>query len=79
MCNVTHILLVIGKNVLGLPFTILAMSLTFCWSYKRSNETAFHKMCNVAHRLLIIIERCYAEMAFCNVTHFLLVIGKDVM
>ena len=31
-CNVTHLLLVIGKYVIRLPFTKCAMSLTSCWS-----------------------------------------------
>ena len=32
MCNVTHLLLVMGKDVMRLPFTKCAMSLTCCWS-----------------------------------------------
>jgi hypothetical protein len=31
-----------------------AISLTSCWSKERCVETAFHKMCNVAHFLLVI-------------------------
>ena len=97
LCNVTHMLLVIGKDVIRLPFIKGAMSLTFCWSWERMSwgyllqkvqchshavmgkdimrlpftqgtmscslavghkqrchETAFHKMCDVTHRLLVI-------------------------
>jgi len=32
MWNVTHSLLVTGKDVMRLPFTKCAMSLTSCWS-----------------------------------------------
>ena len=31
MCNVAHLLLVIGKDAIRLPFTKYAMSLTNCW------------------------------------------------
>ena len=76
MCNVTHKLLVIGKDVMRLSFTKCAMSLTTCWSYEKMwwdclsqnvqyhslagghwkgcDETVFHKMCNVTHKLLAI-------------------------
>ena len=41
MCNITHLLLVIGiEDVMKLPFTESAMSLTPCWS---CNKTAFTK------------------------------------
>ena len=78
MCNVTHFLLVKGKDVMRLPFTKCAISLTNCWSWenmwsdclsqnvqcdsqtvghrKICNETAFYKMCNVTHILLVIGE-----------------------
>ena len=53
--NVTYFLLVIGKDVIRLPFTK-------CHSQadghrergERSDETAFHKVCNVTHKLLVI-------------------------
>ena len=32
VCNVTHFLLAIGKDVMRLPFIKCAMSLTSCWS-----------------------------------------------
>jgi hypothetical protein len=53
MCNVTHILLVIGKgkDVMGLPFTNVQCHLL---AVGHSDETPFHKMCNVAHNLLFI-------------------------
>ena len=76
MCNVTHNLLVIGKDVMRLPFTTMcyvthsllftrkiAMKVPFTnmqchlqtvGHSKRCDETAFHKMCNAAHKLLII-------------------------
>jgi hypothetical protein len=44
------------------------------------DETAFHKICNVTHKLLVIgknVMRLPHKM--CAVTHRLLVIGKDVM
>src|SRR6266550_933732 len=34
MCNVTHSLLVVGKDVMRLPFTKCAMSLTTCLSWE---------------------------------------------
>src|SRR6266550_1359036 len=43
MCNVTHKLLVIGKDVIKLPFTKCAMSLTPIGHRKRCDGTAFHK------------------------------------
>ena len=58
MFNVTYILWVIGKCVRRLHFTKCVMLLTG-FNHRKSNETAFHKMCNV--------------------THFLLATGKDVM
>ena len=35
MCNVTHFLFIIGKDVMRLPFTKFAMPLTGCWSYEK--------------------------------------------
>ena len=54
MCNVTHLLLVIGTDVLRMLFTKCVMSLTSCGHMKRCDETAFHKMCNITHSLLVI-------------------------
>ena len=53
MCNVTHSLLVIGKDLMRLPFTKCVMSFTRCHG-KRCDETAFHKMYNVTHSLSVI-------------------------
>ena len=44
---------------------------------KGCDETAFHKMSNVAHILLVIGKTAFHKM--CHVTHSLLVIGEDVM
>ena len=35
ICNVPHKLLVIGKDMMRLPFTKCAMSLTPCWPYEK--------------------------------------------
>ena len=52
MCNVTHRLLVIGKDVMRLSVT--KCDLQPVGQRKRCDETAFHKMCNVTHKLLVI-------------------------
>ena len=47
---------------------------------RKGDETAFHKMWNVTH-LLLVIGKKYDETAFhkmCCVTHSLLITGKDV-
>src|SRR6266576_2249447 len=93
-------LLVIGEDVMRLPFTKCALLLTSFWSLekisqdclsqnvqchslavghrKRCDETAFHKMCNVTHKLLVIgkdVMRLPSKMIF-NVAHILSVIWK---
>ena len=77
MCNVTHILLVIEKEVMRLPFTNVQHHLLPIGDEKdhlsqnvqcRSHPVDYRKMCDVT---------VFHEM--CNVTHSLLVIGKDVM
>jgi len=79
--NVTHSLLVIWKDVMRLPFTKCAMSLTRCWSKEEIwwdylwQNVQCHSLA-FGHR-----KRC-DEAAFhkmCNVTHSLLVIGTDGM
>jgi len=94
MWNVTHFLLFIKrmwwdclsqnhslpvhrKHVVRLPFTKCAMSLTSCFI-----ERMCHKMCNTiaAHFLLVIGKNVITDETaihkMCNVAHFLLVIGK---
>ena len=44
---------------------------------KICNETAFYKMCNVTHILLVIGKHAFHRL--CNVTHILLVMGENVM
>ena len=47
---------------------------------KRCDQTAFHKMCNVTHLLLVIRKDVITAFhKMCNVTHLLLFIGKDVI
>ena len=54
-CVTDSKLLEIGREVMRLPFTKYAMSLTNCGSWgKVTGETSFHKMCNVTHKLLVI-------------------------
>src|SRR6266550_381291 len=53
MYNVTHFLLVIGKDLMRLPFTVQSHSLAV-GHRKRCDETAFHTMCNLTHFLLVI-------------------------
>ena len=76
MCNVTHLLLVIGKDVLRLNVEYHSLAVGH---RQRGEEAAFH-MCNVTHQLLGIgkdVETASHEM--CSVTHSLLGRGKDVM
>ena len=54
MCNITHKLLVIGKDVMRLPFTIVQCHSLAVGGRKRCDETGFHKMYNVTHLLLVI-------------------------
>ena len=54
MCDVTHNLLDIGKDVMRLLFTKDPMSLTSCLQWKKSDETGFHKI--ITHKLLDIRE-----------------------
>ena len=51
MCNVTHILLVIQKNAMGLAFTNVQYHSLPISHMKRYDETGFHKMCDVTHFL----------------------------
>ena len=53
-CNIAHILLVIGKDVIRLAFTKCALSLTCCWHRKRWDEIACNKMCNPTNNLLVM-------------------------
>ena len=77
MCNVTHLLLVIGKDVVRLPFQKMC-TITHCLLVIGKDEMRllFTNMCNVAYLLLVKGK----DMPFTkkwNETHFLLVIGKD--
>ena len=54
MCNVTHKLLVIGKDVLRLSFTKVQYHLLAVGHGKRCDEIAFHKMHNVTDKLMVI-------------------------
>src|SRR6266576_3407727 len=77
MCNVTHLLLVIGHDVLRLAFTKCPMSLTICWSQETQH---FNKY--AMSRTSCRCRKGCEETAFhkmCDVTHFLLIIGKGVM
>ncbi len=84
MWNVTHILLVVGKDVMRvmtLPFTECGMSLTNCWSCDKNHKIAFHKMCNVTY-ILLVIAKDVMRLPFTrifNVAHILLVIGKNYL
>ena len=47
---------------------------------KRCDEDAFHKMCNITHRLLVIGNNVMRlTLTKCEITHSLSVIGKDVI
>ena len=80
MCNVTHKLLVIGRDVMrrfhkNVQYHSLAVD-----HRKGCDETAFHK--NVQSHAQPVDHSLCDETAFhklCNGTHKLLVIGKDVM
>ena len=70
MGNVTHLLLVIGHDVMRLPCTKYEMSLTCCWSYERYSGTiSFPEKCNVTHLLLIIgtdVMNCHSQNLECH-------------
>ena len=64
MCNLTHKLLAIGKDVMRLPFRKCAMPSLAIGHRKRCDETvAYHKLYNVTHILLVIKKR-YDETTF---------------
>ena len=46
---------------------------------KRSDETAFHKMCNITHLLLVVGKDWMRLPSTKCATHILLVIGKDLI
>src|SRR6266576_2994373 len=55
ICNVTHSLLVIQKDVMRLPFTNVQSHSQTVGHKKRCDEvTVIHKMYNVTHSLLVI-------------------------
>ena len=54
MWNVTHTLLVIGKDVMRVPFEDVQCHSQTVGHRKRRDETALHKMCNATYRLLVI-------------------------
>ncbi len=81
MCDITHFLLFIVEEVIWLPFTKCAMSLTSYKSLEKmwrdciSQNVQYHSQA-ISHR-----KQCH-ETGFhkmCDVTHWLLVIGKDMM
>ena len=85
MYNVTHFLLVIGKEVIQvrLPFTKYECHSLAVGYRKKCNQTPFYKMHNVTHDSLAVNHRQSDENEtvfhkMCNVTHLLLVIGKAV-
>ena len=70
VCNVTHNLLVIAKDVMRLSFTKCALNDASLpvGNRKRYNETAFQKMCNVTHKLLVMSDEVTAfhkSLTFC--------------
>ena len=81
--NVRFHLLPVSHSIgcVRLPFTKCPMSLTRCWSLKRCDETAFHKMCNICHSQTVgHRKRCWDCLSqMCIITHKLLAIGRDVM
>ncbi len=56
MCTITHILVVIGEDVIRLPSqNVQCHSLPASGHRKRCDQTsASHKICNVTHILLVI-------------------------
>ena len=54
MWNITDPLLVIGKDVMRLPFTEVQCCSLSVGDGKRCDEIAFHKMCSVTYSLLVI-------------------------
>ena len=82
MCNATHLLLVIGKEVTRMPFRKCGMSLTPCWSKKKMWWDCLSQ--NVqSHSLSVGNRKKYDEtgldMQVRKCANLLLVIGKDVM
>ena len=80
--NIAHLLLVVGKDAIRMPFTEHSVSLTSCWSWEmiQYHETTFHR--NVQCYSLPV---CYGKMSKdCsyksrNATHLLLVTMEGVM
>ena len=66
MFNVSHLLLVIEKDVMTLPFTWFAMSLTCCWSWHKCDENSFHKMCQHDTHFLFVIEKMGQDKMWCE-------------
>ena len=81
MDNVTHRLLVIGTEVMRLPFTQFATSLTACFPSEKLMKCHETVICNFTHCLFSIRkinETPWDCLSHNLVTHILLVIGKDV-
>ena len=81
-CAITHLLLVIGKDMVRLPFRNVQCHSLPVGHMKQCDETAFQRLCNVTHLLLVIHRKRCDETAIqtmYNVPHLLLVIGKDVI
>ena len=54
MCNIAHLLLVIGNTLMRLPFTNVQCHSLPVGYRKRCHEPTAHKMCNVTHKLLVM-------------------------
>ena len=79
MCNGTHMLLVMRKDVMRLPFTNVQFHPQTVGQRKGCDDTAFHKTCNVTHSLLVIATdamRLHSTKTF-NLAYILSVIGEN--
>ena len=78
MCNVTHMLLVIEKQVMKLPFTKYMQCHSQAVGHKkRCDETAFHTNLQCIHHLLVIglvMRLLFTKLCIECQAHLLLVI-----
>src|SRR6266550_2428415 len=54
MCNITHSLLVMGKDVMTLPSQNVQCHSLPVGHWNRCDEIVLHNMCNVTHLLLVL-------------------------
>ena len=68
MSNVTHLLLVMGKDRMRLPFLQNAQGHSLTIGHKKQCDdlAAFHDVCNVTHLLLAIGKKVISQNVQCD-------------